>query len=550
MIYRYPRYGELYELWQASGRNVAARAAHVQRAGVARSAGAVAARLVRRGVPRARSRRFARSSPRAATYTLEDQRLLGRKQIEVIGNVHSRLPRVRRARARSRSRRRRSITRSCRCCAIRKIAEVSHPYVPLPPRFRYPQDARDQLETAREYMTAEHRRQPRGLWPSEGSVSDEALRSPPRPASSGPRPTTACSAARSNHDAGPSSRPTGLICGSRTAARCTCIFRDHYLSDLIGFVYSRMGAAEAADAFPRPHPRELRADSGAAAATRWCPSFSTARTPGNITSAAAGRFCASCTAASRTIRSMTALTVSEALGALKPQPLDHIFPGSWINANFDIWIGAEEDNKAWEYLLRARQTYDRDAITGRAAAEERTRLAYEELLIAEGSDWCWWYGPEHDSANRAEFDQLFRDHLANVYTAAGSAAAGGAVAADSASDRCTEFHQTPTGPVSATIDGEVTSYFEWLGAGVYRVDNRSGAMHGQRFFVQELRYGSDGQNLYLRLDFVESTDQHAAWNGIANQRAAGTPGPRHRSASSPLHGTAEGSRPLAAACAR
>ena len=42
-------------------------------------------------------------------------------------------------------------------------------------------------------------------------------------------------------------------------------------------------------------------------------------------------------------------------------------------------------------------------------------MAFEELLIAEGSDWCWWYGPEHDSANRIEFDQLYRSHLANVY---------------------------------------------------------------------------------------------------------------------------------------
>ena len=33
-------------------------------------------------------------------------------------------------------------------------------------------------------------------------------------------------------------------------------------------------------------------------------------------------------------------------------------------------------------------------------------MACEELLIAEGSDWCWWYGPEHESANREEFDQL------------------------------------------------------------------------------------------------------------------------------------------------
>ena len=48
-------------------------------------------------------------------------------------------------------------------------------------------------------------------------------------------------------------------------------------------------------------------------------------------------------------------TVSEALAQVEPSPIDHIFPGSWINANFDVWIGAEEDNRAWDYLLRARR---------------------------------------------------------------------------------------------------------------------------------------------------------------------------------------------------
>src|ERR1700676_4230840 len=110
---------------------------------------------------------------------------------------------------------------------------------------------------------------------------------------------------------------------------------------------------------------------------------------------------------------MKAVTVSEALAATSAQPIDRIFPGSWINANFDVWIGAEEDNKAWEYLLRARQTYDQ--ATG--VPEEKRRLAYQELLIAEGSDWNWWYGPEHDTANRVEFDTLYRNHLANVYRA-------------------------------------------------------------------------------------------------------------------------------------
>ena len=51
------------------------------------------------------------------------------------------------------------------------------------------------------------------------------------------------------------------------------------------------------------------------------------------------------------------------------------------------------------------------------------------------------------------------------------------------------------------IDGEVTSYFEWIGAGAYRVDERSGSMHGKKFLVKEVLFGSDGANFFLRVDF-------------------------------------------------
>jgi len=64
-----------------------------------------------------------------------------------------------------------------------------------------------------------------------------------------------------------------------------------------------------------------------------------------------------------------------------------------------------------------------------------------------------------------------------------------------------DFHVAPSGPIQPAIDGEVTSFFEWLGAGVYRVDIRSGAMHGRAPLARELHYGHDASNLYLRLDF-------------------------------------------------
>src|SRR5216683_312963 len=58
---------------------------------------------------------------------------------------------------------------------------------------------------------------------------------------------------------------------------------------------------------------------------------------------------------------------------------------------------------------------------GRADAPTETalNLAFESLLAAEGSDWCWWFGPEHSTANDAEFDALYRKHLTAIYLALG-----------------------------------------------------------------------------------------------------------------------------------
>jgi hypothetical protein len=193
---------------------------------------------------------------------------------------------------------------------------------------------------------------------------------------------------------------------------------------------------------------------------------------------------------------MRAVTVSEALRLMAPQPLDHIFPASWIGANFDVWIGAEEDNLAWTQLLRARQTYD----SATNVPEEQRRLAMEELLIAEGSDWCWWYGPEHDSANRPEFDQLYRSHLANVYRFL-NLAPPEELSRPILRISVPEVQAPPSGPISPSIDGEVTSYFEWIGAGTYRVDERSGSMHGKKVVIQEVHFGSDGGNFFVRADF-------------------------------------------------
>jgi alpha-amylase/alpha-mannosidase (GH57 family) len=128
------------------------------------------------------------------------------------------------------------------------IAAVSHPGVQLPQRFQYPQDALTQLERARSYMKEMLGVMPAGLWPSEGSISDEALAM-----------AAGCGFQWAASDNGVLSRTLARSAGcdetyqpylwEQGGREIRLLFRDHYLSDLIGFEYSRMGADQAADHF-------------------------------------------------------------------------------------------------------------------------------------------------------------------------------------------------------------------------------------------------------------------------------------------------------------
>ena len=73
-----------------------------------------------------------------------------------------------------------------------------------------------------------------------------------------------------------------------------------------------------------------------------------------------------------------------------------------------------------------------------------------------------------------------------------------------------DVRMPPTGAIHPIIDGEVTSYFEWMGAGEYHVDERSGSMHGKKFLVSEVLFGSDGESLFVRVDFRPGSEPELA----------------------------------------
>ena len=498
MIYRYPRYGELYEAWLAASRNVK-RARRFFNAKACRDLQVLSQLAWFDEEFQAGDAEVRSLVEKGRDFTPEDQALIGRKQPEILAAI---LPEYRKLAERGQI----EISTTPFYHPIlplvcdSDIAGVSHPYVPLPARFRYPQDARLQLERARAFIAERFGRAPKGLWPSEGSVSDEVLGLASEAGFRWLATDNGVLARTINAHAGPESAYRPYI-WRQHGREIRLIFRDHFLSDLVGFVYSRMGPAEAAADFLGRIKDNCRGllHGGRDALV---PIILDGENAWEYYEQNGRPFLRELYRRIESDALIEAVTVSEGLELAEASTIDRIFPGSWINANFDVWIGAEEDNQAWEHLLRARQTYERvtSSPEGAALDEESRRIALEELLIAEGSDWCWWYGPEHDSPNRPQFDQLFRDHLANVYRTLGKTPPE-ELSRPILKVAAREMHEAPTGPVRATVDGEITSFFEWLGAGTYRVDARSGAMHGHRYLIRELHYGSDGRNLYLRIDF-------------------------------------------------
>jgi alpha-amylase/alpha-mannosidase (GH57 family) len=396
------------------------------------------------------------------------------------------------------------------------MGAVSHHGLPLPSQgFRHPEDAGEQIERGLTLHEQVFGARPKGMWPSEGSVSNQAL--------------------AIAHDLGVKWMATdeGVLCRSlgtifhrdgtgklepdsaaqlyqifrwqQDAAEMRMVFRDHSLSDLIGFVYSGVPAREAADDLLR-RVKQAAEPVLAKRKTAVVPIILDGENAWEFYPQSGREFLRRLYDGIQKDPSIAALTVSEAIEREQaPAEIGSIVPGSWINSNFDVWIGAPEDNVAWDQLTAARDFFTANA--GKVS-EQQAALAYEELLIAEGSDWNWWYGPEHHSANDREFDELYRKHLSNVYLALGG------MPPDVLAQPIAGAHAKPqftpqTAYIHPEVDGKNIEYFEWLGAASHVADRHSSAMHGKLFLLDTGYAGIDEENLYCRMDFVEDPAEWA-----------------------------------------
>ncbi len=294
-------------------------------------------------------------------------------------------------------------------------AREALPEVALPEPASYPGGAERSLWHLRHGIDVFKRHfglAPAGCWPSEGGVSDAAIKlfakAGFRWVASG-ESVLRNSLERSglNH-IGCIHRPYRL-----KGAKAACFFRDDGLSDLIGFTYSDWHADDAVNNFV--HHLENIAEACADEPDRVVPVILDGENAWEYYPENGFHFL---TALYRRLADHPAIeltTFSDALAAgCKPLELETVVAGSWVYGSFSTWIGDPDKNRGWELLVHAKEAFDRAKKSGRLKGA-KLREAEQQLAICEGSDWFWWFGDYNPADTVLDFERLYRVQLAALY---------------------------------------------------------------------------------------------------------------------------------------
>jgi len=388
-------------------------------------------------------------------------------------------------------------------CNIHSAREAL-PSIQLPADpFAWRDDAREHLRRAIRRFREIFNHIPQGAWPSEGSISDEAL---DLIRESGFRWTASDEGVLYNAlgKAGPVGRnlsatqkfsPYGW--GSSDSDLCL-FFRDHGLSDLIGFTYSNWSAQDAVSDFL--NRLRLIHESLPSDGHRYVVPIildgenAWEHYPNNgveFLTLLYGRLAES--------KALRPVTFSEYLD-MEPhrESLKSVVAGSWIYGTLSTWIGHEEKNRAWEMLAAARMFLKK--CQTEYPHSENTEKAFQEMMVAEGSDWFWWLGDDHHTQNAVEFDEMFRNHLKNVYRLLDHPYPPGLDIPIKRADVKPHF-RNPVHTISPQLDGKVSDYYEWLSAG-FATPWGGEAMHKINRYIEKIYFGYDIRKFYLRIDLV------------------------------------------------
>jgi alpha-amylase/alpha-mannosidase (GH57 family) len=383
-----------------------------------------------------------------------------------------------------------------------EAAREAMPDIRLPKeKIANPEDARWQISSAISYYEKMLERTPRGMWPSEGSVSTDAVRI---------MAEEGLLWAASDEEVlletlGKKRKPELIYAPYRVqldGVGLNLVFRDKSLSDLIGFSYSKSDPRAAAEDLSG-HLHNIHKALGPTAGENMVGIFLDGENAWEHYPDGGKMFLSTLYSLISNSDKLEATTIGDYLERHPPRMnLNRIFSGSWISHNFNIWIGRREDNIAWELLARTRKFLENEQGQRTDIAPEVWEKAWEAIYAAEGSDWFWWYGDDFSSDFDSEFDRLFRSYLMQVYQLLGANVPSylDDPIINLGAARPTE---QPTGFIKPEIDGRITHYYEWTGAGKLDVRKFGGAMNVSETCISHLYWGFDLDTLFMRIDTTD-----------------------------------------------
>lgn len=392
------------------------------------------------------------------------------------------------------------------------LALVGNPSAIMPQeRFSYPEDAVYHLEKSVQMYEQYFGMPVRGLWPAEGSVAEDIVAmvseagyqwmqtgEPVLVASLGMEGDRfARDGADTVTDPDTFYRP--YYVQGETGEPVAVFFRDWVLSDKVGFTYSGTPGEEAAqDMVDRLE--NIRA------------SLEGTQGPHIVTIVVDGEnawenydndgkeFFHALYSKLASSETLETITPSEYLELYPEQhELPELFPGAWFSANYDTWIGEQEEADAWDLLINVRKDLEQYVDGKLNATPEALAEALDFMYLAEGSDWFWWYGTDQDSGQDSFFDEGYRALLKGVYTSLGVEVPT-FLNIPIIQPQPLKPDTTISGESTPVVDGLLDEE-EWETAAVFQGEEGD--------TIELFAYGMDQENLFFRFDLVEPMDEES-----------------------------------------
>lgn len=304
-------------------------------------------------------------------------------------------------------------------------AREALPHLALPDSAGYPgglERAQRHIDVAREFYREQFGVDPQGFWPAEGALSTATLQ---LFAQSGLRWTATGETllANSLRLSGQSSQERSQWLyqpyryGTTKSSSMLVYFRDDLLSDKVGFEYAHWDGDSAARDFiaqletiyhHTPDDRDPVVTVILDGENAWeyypyngfyfLDQIYTLLTQNPL------------------IHATTFSEMTQSLARSSLPVLRQVVAGSWVYGTLTTWIGDADKNRAWDWLVAAKEAYDRHVPQLPEAQQER---ASNQLRVCESSDWFWWFGDYNNADSVQLFDRLYRLNLATLYSLLG-----------------------------------------------------------------------------------------------------------------------------------